>query len=446
MQKKSFTLVELMIVIAILAILSAIVIFALNPARLFDNFRDSKRITDITAINKGIIFLESWNANGITYGTSTNVYLSLPDSSSTCSSYSGLPTLATGYSYYCVTSTSYKNTDGTGWIPINFTVDGANKYLSSLPVDPTNDSTYFYSYFPGGSYELRTKLANVNDATQKDDGISPFHFEIGSPNRIFHVPIPVALLVNGDATLDKFNFSGMTSIATDDYVSAPKSFRADNYLAAVKSDTYIPIDIKSTYRVSGYFKSVGSGGLSRLLFGFATYDKDFNLINCGTGHHRIASETYLTQPLTSGDTIAYVNSVTGWDNSGSASSKRMAVYNYQNYPAYTYTMNAYYYTSVNTSSNYITLTSAYSGVTIPSGTKVANSYDCGYMYAAAGGGTVPNTWTFFTGTVSGLDIYDQSDNKWRNGTKYIKALFYLNYTNDATYSMLVDDVKIEFVK
>ena len=35
--KKSFTLVELMIVIAILAILSAIVIFTLNPGRLFDN-------------------------------------------------------------------------------------------------------------------------------------------------------------------------------------------------------------------------------------------------------------------------------------------------------------------------------------------------------------------------------------------------------------------------
>jgi len=35
--KASFTLVELMIVIAILAILSAIVIFTLNPGRLFDN-------------------------------------------------------------------------------------------------------------------------------------------------------------------------------------------------------------------------------------------------------------------------------------------------------------------------------------------------------------------------------------------------------------------------
>ena len=57
--KKSFTLVELMIVIAILAILSAIVIFALNPSRLFDNFRDTRRVSDIVSINKAIVFMES---------------------------------------------------------------------------------------------------------------------------------------------------------------------------------------------------------------------------------------------------------------------------------------------------------------------------------------------------------------------------------------------------
>jgi len=57
--RKSFTLVELMIVIAILAILSAIVIFALNPARLFNNFRDTKRVADINMINKAISFMES---------------------------------------------------------------------------------------------------------------------------------------------------------------------------------------------------------------------------------------------------------------------------------------------------------------------------------------------------------------------------------------------------
>jgi len=57
--KKSFTLVELMIVIAILAILTAIVIFTLNPSRLFDNFRDSRRVSDIVTINKAINFIET---------------------------------------------------------------------------------------------------------------------------------------------------------------------------------------------------------------------------------------------------------------------------------------------------------------------------------------------------------------------------------------------------
>jgi len=57
--KKSFTLVELMIVIAILAILSAIVIFALNPSELFKKSRDSRRIADIQTLYKGISFMES---------------------------------------------------------------------------------------------------------------------------------------------------------------------------------------------------------------------------------------------------------------------------------------------------------------------------------------------------------------------------------------------------
>jgi type II secretory pathway pseudopilin PulG len=105
--------VELMMVIAILAILSAIVLFTLNPSRLFNNFRDTRRVNDITTINKAIIFMEGWNTNGINYGISTNVYISLPDTSSTCSSYA-LPTLPTGYSYACKPTSTYKNSDSTG--------------------------------------------------------------------------------------------------------------------------------------------------------------------------------------------------------------------------------------------------------------------------------------------------------------------------------------------
>jgi prepilin-type N-terminal cleavage/methylation domain-containing protein len=59
LRKKSFTLVELMIVIAILAILSAIVIFTLNPNEIFKKNRDSRRVADIQMLYKGITFMES---------------------------------------------------------------------------------------------------------------------------------------------------------------------------------------------------------------------------------------------------------------------------------------------------------------------------------------------------------------------------------------------------
>ncbi|MFA5230436.1 MAG: prepilin-type N-terminal cleavage/methylation domain-containing protein [Candidatus Paceibacterota bacterium] len=57
--RKSFTLVELMIVIVILAILSAIVIFALNPTELFKKSRDSRRLADMNILYKAITFMES---------------------------------------------------------------------------------------------------------------------------------------------------------------------------------------------------------------------------------------------------------------------------------------------------------------------------------------------------------------------------------------------------
>ena len=55
-KNKGFTLVELMIVIAILAILAAIVIFALNPAELFKRARDSQRMSDLRVLSSAISY------------------------------------------------------------------------------------------------------------------------------------------------------------------------------------------------------------------------------------------------------------------------------------------------------------------------------------------------------------------------------------------------------
>ena len=50
MPHKGFTLIEILIVIGIIAILSSIVIIAVNPARQFAQARDTKRQSDVNAI------------------------------------------------------------------------------------------------------------------------------------------------------------------------------------------------------------------------------------------------------------------------------------------------------------------------------------------------------------------------------------------------------------
>ena len=171
-----------MIVIVILAILSAIVIFALNPTELFKKSRDSRRLADMNILYKAITFMESWNTNNFSIGTSTVIYLSLPDTSSTCSTYS-LPTPPSGYSYSCVTTANLRNTDGTGWVPIDFSINDSNKYFSSLPIDPTNSVNYYYSYNPGGSFEINAFLESTDNITKyalNDGGDSMNAIEVGT--------------------------------------------------------------------------------------------------------------------------------------------------------------------------------------------------------------------------------------------------------------------------
>src|SRR3989344_6138343 len=53
--KKGFTLIELLIVIGILAILATAVILILNPAQLFAQARDSKRISDLATVRGAVV-------------------------------------------------------------------------------------------------------------------------------------------------------------------------------------------------------------------------------------------------------------------------------------------------------------------------------------------------------------------------------------------------------
>ena len=186
-RRSSFTLIELLVVLALVAILSVVVILTLNPAELLKQARDSNRLSDLSTINTSLNLFSSDVINGF-MGTSTVVYVSIPSTISTCSDL-GLPTLPTGYTYNCVTTQNLRNTDGSGWIPVNFQRISSNSPISQLPIDPTNTTTtrLYYTYTPGGSWELnatveasKNKLGGSGDLASKDGGSSPSQYEIGN--------------------------------------------------------------------------------------------------------------------------------------------------------------------------------------------------------------------------------------------------------------------------
>lgn len=185
--RKSFTLIELLVVLALVAILSVVVILTLNPAELIKQARDSNRLSDLSTINTALNLFSTDVASGF-MGTSSVVYVSIPSASPTCSGL-GLPTLSSGYTYNCVTTANLRNTDGTGWIPVNFQRISSNSPVSQLPVDPINTTStrLYYTYVSGGSWELnasveatKNKLGGSGDLVSKDGGSATSLYEVGN--------------------------------------------------------------------------------------------------------------------------------------------------------------------------------------------------------------------------------------------------------------------------
>lgn len=179
--RASFTLIELLVVIAILAVLATAVVLVLNPAEMLKAARDSTRLSDLAALNTAFGTLQADNESA-SFGTANIIYTSLPDSTTTCANL-GLPTLPTNWSYRCVPTSTLTKTDGTGWIPVDFTQFSGGTVLAKLPVDPVNttSSNQFYTYIKG-SWKFSAKLESQKylAQAQTDKGTDATRYETGS--------------------------------------------------------------------------------------------------------------------------------------------------------------------------------------------------------------------------------------------------------------------------
>jgi len=182
---KGFTLNELLIVIAILAVMAGAAVIVLNPGELLGQGRDSKRIGELNSLASAIT-LHTNSVVGGYKGELNTVYISLPDTSENCGGISSsLPSLPAGWSYHCALEGDLRKTDGDGWLPLNFDAMPGGSPFNQLPIDPENSATnnlYFAYVKSSTGYALATLLESEKQGKNayEDGGSDLSRFEVGS--------------------------------------------------------------------------------------------------------------------------------------------------------------------------------------------------------------------------------------------------------------------------
>ncbi len=192
-QKKGFTLIELIIVIALIALLATTVILVINPVNIFREARDSQRIADLGQMNSAMSLLLATAKNPPTslgVGTSSCYYLFR--AAATVPASCGGRYVANATNVVRVIQT----VDGSGWVPVNLNDAANGAPISVWPIDPrprvsspyVATTSYYYSYASDGtSWEFTAHMeseryasSGLEDVESTDGGNIAHLFEVGT--------------------------------------------------------------------------------------------------------------------------------------------------------------------------------------------------------------------------------------------------------------------------
>jgi len=157
---KGFTLVELLVVIAIIAILAGALFLVINPAQLLAKSRDSRRMSDLTELNKALSMGVADQKIAITTIG---------------------PLVSTTVGLYGVSGTTTAATGG-GWVQFTAIGAGLSTYLGVLPRDPGTNAYYYQGDSASSSWELNAVLEAADNQIRmtQDNGNNNGRWEIGT--------------------------------------------------------------------------------------------------------------------------------------------------------------------------------------------------------------------------------------------------------------------------
>jgi prepilin-type N-terminal cleavage/methylation domain-containing protein len=398
MKQKGFTLVELLAVIVILAVI--LVIAVPNIIKVIDKAKyDSYK-------NSLILILKAAKTQ------------SLID-----------PTITTMNEAYFSSNNMLNNIDPNIKYIVNITTNSDGTKIYSLTA---NYGGTDYQTIGSGKWQVTDFTTNaINNSTlsSSDSG------SVVSIN-------PNNLIDNGSGEKkDNTNFTNFTYDLNEKINSMGSFSKTSSVYTTITSNNYIPIDTNKTYILSGYFKN--NGAAATYFVGFASYDIDKQTILSSHTMFITNSTTTLTQDLKPGDTVVYLNNLSGFSIDSSTSIYKLGLifWNYKDstnyqYPIETYSRNSWYnlflYSSVDKINNTITLKVPWpsSNGTIPAGTAVSQS-NVGntYNFPLISGQTLTTNWQLKKVTISGVTSPWSGNSKFRYGTKYIRFLTLDNYNN-----------------
>jgi len=155
--RKGFTLIEILVVVAIIAILSSVVLVGLGPTRRIG--RDARRISDLRQVQNGLEL----------YFNKCGYYPGTAQATSLCGAYAAIAT----------------------WAALDGALTGSGIGITIVPDDPTAGKNYSYGAATGGvGYVVGAQLEDTsNPALQQSPNATTYGVACSRTNGLYCVQL-----------------------------------------------------------------------------------------------------------------------------------------------------------------------------------------------------------------------------------------------------------------